>query len=346
MNRTFGNYSDSIALPKLVKLGPNLFGAAFTLMKLIPARHILHKAARSGRLARGGRVVETTSGTFGLALAMEAALHDWKLTLVSDPVIDKQLAARLRGLGAELDIVTEPAPGGGYQQPRLDRVDQLLREDPDAFCPQQYSNPDNPRSYFTVAESIVDRFGQLDTLIGPVGSGGSMCGTAKYLRQVYPSLQAVAVDTHHSVIFGQPDGPRDLRGLGNSLVPANVDHTTFDDVHWLSQAHAAHATRGLHRAHAAFMGPTSGAAYAVASWYAQQHPERLHLVMLPDEGYRYQATVYDDAWFRANAAGSPPARPRLVEDPLHGTSGWSYMHWGRRPLHGEPLALATGGTHG
>ncbi|WP_100444529.1 pyridoxal-phosphate dependent enzyme [Glycomyces xiaoerkulensis] len=338
MNRGLGNYSDAIALPKLIKLGPNLIGAAFSLMKLVPARYILHKATETGQLEAGGKIVETTSGTFGLALAIESALHGWDLTLVSDPVIDAQFASRLAGMGARLDIVTEPAPGGGYQQPRIDRVEELLKEYPEAFCPQQYTNPDNPRSYAVVAEHLVDSLGAVDTLIGPVGSGGSMSGTARFLRQVNSDMLAVGVDTHHSVIFGQPDGPRALRGLGNSLMPANVDHSTFDEVHWISNGHAAHATRGLHRSHAAFMGPTSGAAYFVAAWHARAHPDRLHVVMLPDEGHRYHATVYDDEWFAANAE-APPDEPRTVGSPLEGLRDWCRFEWNRRPSPAELTAV-------
>ncbi|MEO3926456.1 cysteine synthase family protein [Micromonosporaceae bacterium B7E4] len=343
-----GTYSDAIAMPKLVRLGPNLVGAAFTLMKLVPARYILRRAARDGRLHPGGRIVETTSGTFGLALAIEAALHGWRLTLVSDPVIDDRLAARLRDLGAEIEIVTEPAPGGGYQQPRLDRVARLLRDDPEAFCPEQYRNPDNPLSYSAVADLLLERLGRIDVLVGTVGSGGSMCGTARFLREVCPELRAVGVDTHRSVIFGQPDGPRPLRGLGNSLVPANVDHTVFDDVHWLSYGHAVRATRELHRRHAVYMGPTSGAAYAVASWYARHDPGRLHVVLLPDEGHRYQDTVYSDEWLHRNTEPEVPAAPRLVDDPRDGLDGWSYLHWDRRPAAyaAGPVGAAAGGVHG
>ena len=122
----------------------------------------------------------------------------------------------------------------------------------------------------------------------------------------------IGVDTHRSVIFGQTDagGGRALRGLGNSLMPPNVDHTTFDVVHWVGAAEAFRATRQLHREHALFMGPTSGAAYLVADRWARENPDALAAVVLPDEGYRYQDTVYDDAWLQEQgaAAGRAPAR--------------------------------------
>jgi len=136
------------------------------------------------------------------------------------------------------------------------------------------------------------------------------------------------------VIFGQSDAGsgRLLRGLGNSLMPPNVDHTAFDWVHWVGAAEAFRATRELHRAHAMFMGPTSGAAYLVADWYARRNPDALCAVILPDEGYRYQDTVYDDAWLEAQGAKLDvlPREPVEWERPHDGTDPWAYYHWNRR----------------
>lgn len=332
MTLKLGTLTDAVALPRLVWLRPNLVAAAFTLMKIVPARYILRRAAADGRLLPGGRIAETTSGTFGLALAMEAAVQGWQLTLVTDPVVDPRLAARLRDLGARVDIVRDASATGGYQQARLDRLRALLAEYPDTFCPEQYTNPDNPASYRAVAEQLAGELGQVDVLVGPVGSGGSMCGTGGHLRRAFPDLVAVGVDTHDSVLFGQPDGPRELRGLGNSLMPANVDHTVFDQVHWLSAAHAYRETRRLHQSHAMFMGPTSGAAFAVASWHAARNPDLLHVVLLPDEGYRYQDTVYDDTWLRRHGTVADPAEPREVFAPDDGRAGWACLNWRRRTL--------------
>ena len=161
-----------------------------------------------------------------------------------------------------------------------------------------------------------------------------MCGIASYLRLLDPGLTTIGVDTHRSVIFGQSDAGsgRLLRGLGNSLMPANVDHTAFDWVHWVGAAEAFHATRRLHREHALYMGPTSGAAYLVADWWARQNPDGLAAVVLPDEGYRYQDTVYDDAWLQAKAAhvDSLPSGPVEWDEPRDGDNPWACFHWNRR----------------
>jgi len=295
------NFVDAIALPRIVWLRPNLIGLAFPLMKLLPARFIVRRALEEGELQPGGLIAETTSGTFGLALAMVARLGGHPLTLVSDPAIDAPLRRRLEDLGAVVHIVEQPGTSGGFQQARLEVLERVLADHPGSFCPRQYTNPHNPGSYAPCAEQLVHAAGAVDCLVGTVGSGGSVCGISSYLRLLFPELTVVGVDTHRSVIFGQSDagGGRTLRGLGNSLMPRNVDHTAFDLVHWVGAAEAFRATRQLHREHALFVGPTSGAAYLVADWWARENPDSLTAVVFPDEGYRYQDTVYDDAWLEA-----------------------------------------------
>jgi cysteine synthase len=328
------NFVDAIALPRLVWLRPNLVGLSFTLMKLLPARFIVRKALEEKELEPGALIAETTSGTFGLALAMVARLQGHPLTLVSDPAIDPPLRRRLEDLGATVHIVQKAGASGGYQQARLALLEQVLAETPGSFCPRQYTNPHNPGSYAPCAEQLAHAAGAVDCLIGTVGSGGSVCGIASYLRLMFPELTVVGIDTHRSVIFGQSDAGsgRLLRGLGNSLMPANVDHTAFDLVHWVGAAEAFHATRRLHRDHALFMGPTSGAAYLVADWWARENPDQLVAVVLPDEGYRYQDTVYDDAWLAEKGAllDALPGAPVEWDRPHDGDDPWSFYRWGRR----------------
>ena len=325
----------ALELPRIVRLGPNLYGAAFSLMKLLPARHILDRARDDGLLEPGTVVIESTSGTFGLALAMECRLRGRPLILVSDPAVDPALRRRMRDLGAAVDIVAEPAADGGYQRARLDRLAELCARHHRHFLPAQYSNPENPGAYAVLADELAATLGWVDVLVGPVGSGGSMCGTVTALRDlVGRDVTAVAVDTPGSVLFGQSDAPRRIRGLGNSLMPANLDHTVIDEVHWVSDREGFAATRALHRRHALYMGPTSGAAWLVAQWKARLEPDARVVVLLPDEGHRYQNTVYDDTWLRRQGLRLRriPSRPVEVDTPEDGRTEWSWLRWNRRPL--------------
>lgn len=323
---------EDLRFPRLIQLEHNLYAAAFSLMKLLPAHFILERAREEGLVSRGSTIIETTSGTFGLALAMVGALRGYRTILVSDPAIDDALQRRLEDLGATVEIVREPATVGGFQQARLDRMAQLQRKFPDHLWPSQYRNPQNPTAYAPLAEYLVERLGQIDCLVGTVGSGGSMCGTSNFLRLIYPELYAVGVDTFGSVIFGQEDSKRLVRGLGNSLVPDNVDHTVFNEVHWVGAPEAFLATRQLHRQHALYMGGTSGAAYTVARWWAAQHPDKITVTLLPDEGYRYQNTIYKDEWLLANDVwlGKLPDAPRKIVDPKEQCAGWAFLDWSRR----------------
>lgn len=321
--------------PRLARLAPNLFAACFPLMKLLPARFMLERAQAAGRLRSGGPVAETTSGTFGLALAMLSAVRGFDLILVSAAsLIDERLRRRLELLGATLHVIDD-RKGSGVQRERLERLNAILKDRPETFWPRQYNNPDNRLAYGRLAEWITRKIGCVDCLVGCVGSGGSLCGTGGFLREIFPALTVIAVDTHRSVLFGHAPGRRLLRGLGNSILPRNLDHQMIDEVHWVGALPAFAAARKLYRENALFMGPTSGAAALVAQWHARNHPGAITVVILPDEGYRYQDTVFNDDWLAALGGWPIPD----VDEPVTlsriepaGEAVWTRMAWGRRSL--------------
>lgn len=323
---------EAMELPDILYMQDNLYAVSFSLMKLLPARFMLDRARDAGLVEPGSLVIETTSGTFGLALAIICAVRGYRLILVSDPAIDTPLQQRLEDLGAQVEIVREAAPNGGYQRARLNRMLEIGRQNPQHFCPGQYYNPHNWGAYAPVAELLAETMGEVDCIVGTVGSGGSVCGTSIFLRKLYPNLHVVGVDTDGSMLFGRPDKKRLLRGLGNSLMPKNLDHAAFDEVHWVTAAEAFAATRYLHRRHALFMGGTSGAAYLVARWWAAQNPHARVAVLLPDQGYRYQSTIYDDRWLLEQRVllDQLPEHPTPVDHPEVDPGCWSYMKWRRR----------------
>ncbi|SDS88642.1 cysteine synthase family protein [Microlunatus soli] len=326
---------DATQLPDLIRLQSGATAACFALMKLLPARHMIDLAVADGDLVPGRtRVMETTSGTFGLGLAMVCALRGLDLTLVTDPVVDVPFRNKLEALGATVDVVSSPAAHGGYQQARLDRLTELAAAEDCSWVPRQYDNGNNPDAYAPVAELLLESLGKIDFLVGCVGSGGSMCGIAGVLRSVLPDLVAIGVDTHGSVLFGMPDRPRLLRGLGNSLLPPNVDHTIFDEVHWVNAAEAFGATRQLFRREALFRGPTSGAAHLVADWVQRRHPNATVAVVMADEGSRYLDTVYNLSWLSEQGClpAALPDSPITVTEPVAALAAgsWSRFDWNRR----------------
>jgi cysteine synthase len=320
-------------LPQLARLSDRLFAACFTVMKLLAARAIVEDGIAAGKIREGTRVVESTSGTFGLALAMLKNYYGYELSLVSDPVVDAHLRTRLGILGATLDIVESPKDGS-YQVARLARVKEILTEQPGAFFANQYFNPVNTEGYARLGDYLTRELGHIDCLIGTVGTGGSMCGTARRLKQYFPNLKVIGIDTPGSVVFGQPNAPRKLRGLGNSLVPGNVDHALFDEIHWVTAAEAARASRELLHDKGLFMGHTSGAAWLVSRWYAEEHPKENVAVIFPDEGYRYLDTVYHDGWTKELHGWEEklPEEPETAYHPQQSITRWSRISWNRRTL--------------
>ncbi|MEV7374772.1 cysteine synthase family protein [Streptomyces sp. NPDC090301] len=332
VGRLHDSVVDATELPRIIQVTDNLYAAAFSLMKLLPARYIIDRAEAAGLLRPGSRVIETSSGTFALGLAMVCRLRGYDLTIVGDSAIDRDLRNRLEMLGATVEIVEYAGQSGGIQGARLARVEELRALHPDSFVPGQYDNPDNPGAYAVVADLIGETVGSVDCLVGPVGSGGSTGGLAAALRPADPALHLVGVDTHGSIIFGSPDGPRTLRGLGSSIHPGNVRHSAYDEVHWVTAPEAFHATHELFRNHGLFMGPTSGASFQVAAWWAARNPDSKVVMVLPDEGYRYQSTVYHAEWLREQGIEPAPAPggPVTVDHPLDAPSSWTRLVWARR----------------
>ena len=198
----------------------------------------------------------------------------------------------------------------------------------------QYDNPGNPGAYSFFAAQLVENLGHVDCLVATVGSGGSACGTSGYLRELFPGMQTIGIDTFGSVLFGQPDQTRKLRGLGNSVLPRNLDHKTFDEVHWVTAAEAYKATRVLHQQTTLFCGGTSGAAWLVARQWARKNPKAQVVCIFPDDGYRYVDSIYSDEYLWKENLWLPelPEAPRQVTHPLDAGPSWSCMNWGRRSV--------------
>lgn len=280
----------------------NLFG-----MKDRVARHTILEAKRIGQLADGDPIIESTSGTLGLGVAMVGAALGHPVHVVTDPRIDWITLAKLRALGAIVHVV-DSMSGRGWQGARLDRLAELKRELPGAFWPEQYANPDNPAAYRSLAGELLSDLGTVDVLVGSVGTGGSLCGSARALRERLPGLRVVGVDSVGSVLFGQPDRPGRLQGgLGNSLLPKNLDRRLVDEVHWLNDHEAFTATAELARHHQIFGGNTSGSVYRVLRALAERSAPGTRIVgILPDRGDRYAHTVYDaDYWTEHGVADQP-----------------------------------------
>ncbi|MFI6697439.1 pyridoxal-phosphate dependent enzyme [Streptomyces sp. NPDC050509] len=298
-------------------------------MKDRVARQMILEARRSGALAEGAPIVESSSGTMALGIALVGTYLGHAVHIVTDPRIDPITLTKLEALGCVVHVV-EAMTGQGWQGARLERLAELMSGMPGAYWPQQYSNPQNPAAYRTLADELIGDLGTVDVVVGSVGSGGSLCGTSTALLERLPDLKVVGVDCVGSMLFGQPDVPaRKQSGLGNSLYPDNIDYRLLDEVHWLSDDEAFDATRRLAREQKIFAGNTSGSVYRILTHLAAEASPGTRLVgILPDRGDRYVDSVY-----RHRPAGPIAARP--VEVPYGTTvTRWSFasIPRGNRPV--------------
>lgn len=310
-------------------------------MKDRVAREIVERAEARGDLRPGGTIVESSSGTMAEGLARVGALKGYRVIIVTDPRMDGLTRAKLEALGATLDVVDTYHATGGWQQSRLERLREVLAANPGAVWTRQYDSPGNAGAYeksmaWELLAALDTRIG---ALIAPVGSGGSLCGTARTLRGEIPDLRVIAVDAVGSALFHQPDRRRLQSGHGNSIIPGNLDYTVIDEVHWVTDSEAFHACRELARREGIFAGGSSGAAYVAASWVAEQlGDDRDVVVIFPDRGDRYFESIYSDGWLGEHGLADPPpaAAPETIRYGRDVAERWSRAelpHDGSVPYH-------------
>ncbi|MEK4518463.1 cysteine synthase family protein [Paenibacillus sp. FSL H8-0122] len=348
----YKNFIETIGNTPLVKLRNQQKneGTIYAKMELMNpfgmkdrvAKQMILSAKKSGLLKEGMPIIESSSGTMACGLALVGLQLHHKVHIVTDPRIDEITLAKLESLGCEVHIVTK-MDQNGWQGERLKKLKELLDVYPDAFWTRQYENLDNPKAYAELAIELMNDLDKIDVLVGSVGSGGSLSGTAQILKQVNPKVRVVAVDSIGSVIFGQPDRPRRLQGgLGNSLVAPNVNFSIIDEVHWLNDQEAFRATLQLAKEEQIFAGNSSGSVYAVAKWIAGRVSESTNIVgIFPDRGDRYAKSIYCNSFYEQNhltLANHLSDHPQKVElDTV--VENWSYTNLMGRNPHAEKNIL-------
>jgi len=332
--KIFENYSESIKNPSLIRLRPNLFVLSFHVMKLLPALHMLNRAIGENKLEEGGVVAETSSGSFAFGIALACTELNIPFVIVTDCRIDLLLKRQLLSQNGKVLIVKTPKDAGTVQLERLKKLEEVLNENPKSYWPCQYDNPENGRSYEKLGASIAESLGKDLTLVGPVGSGGSTSGLIKGIRTYDREAELVGVDTFNSVLFGMENGPRALGGLGNGILPKNLVHENYDEVHWVSAGEAFRSTHLLHNKYGIFAGPTTGAALKVALFKSEATPSKNVLFVSPDTGHRYFETVYNKRWIKKHSflVEEEQKVPHLVEHPREASGSWSHLKWNKRSL--------------
>ena len=266
-------------------------------------------AEQEGTIQPGRTVlVEPTSGNTGIALAMVAAARGYRLILTMPDTMSTERRSMLRAYGAELQL-TDGAQG---MAGAIALANELVEEIPEAYLLQQFDNPANPAVHErTTAEEIWhDCDGQLDALVAGVGTGGTITGCARLLKQRNPQLQVVAVEPAGSaVLSGRPPGAHRIQGIGAGFVPAVLERDLIDEVMTVSDEEAMDVGRRLARQEGLLCGVSSGAAVAAALRLGQraEWQGRRVLVMLASYGERYLSTP-----MFSGVASSPAAQDPML----------------------------------
>ncbi|NVO83705.1 pyridoxal-phosphate dependent enzyme [Hymenobacter sp. P5252] len=271
---------------------------------------MIDDAEKAGLLKPGGTIIEGTSGNTGMGLALTAIARGYKCIFTMSDKQSKEKQDILKAVGAEVIVcptnVSADDPRSYYSIAR-----KLNAEIPNSFYPNQYDNPSNAQAHYetTGPEIWAQTEGKITHLAAGVGTGGTICGTGKYLKEQNPAIVSVGLDTYGSVfkkyketgIFDEDEiYSYKTEGIGEDILPKNVDFDLIDLFIKVTDKDAALMTRQLAKEEGLFVGWSCGSAVHGALEYAREHlkEEDTMVIILPDHGTRYLGKIYNDEWMR------------------------------------------------
>lgn len=297
------------------------------------ALHILEKAERAGLLKPGGTIVENTSGNTGMGVALVAAVKGYRCIFTMPDKMSSEKVNRLKALGAQVIVTPTNVPA---DDPRsyYETAKRIARETPGAFYLNQYHNPDNIEAHYvsTGPEIWEQTGGQIDYFVAGLGTGGTMSGAGKFLKEKSKSIKNVGVDPIGSVYYeyfksGKLPQPHvyKVEGIGEDMLCKAMDFSVLDDVRQVDDKQCFVAARRLAREEGIFAGGSSGAAVHCAVELAKQVGKgKVIVTVLPDSGNSYISKFYSDEWMRDN--GFLDDRPQgSVRDILRSRKGQVFV---------------------
>lgn len=255
------------------------------------ALFMIEDAERAGRLSAGAVIVEPTSGNTGIGIAAVAAAKGYRVIIVMPDSMSVERRRMIAAYGAEI-VLTDGARG---MAGAIEKAEELIRALPRAITLGQFDNPANPEAHYrtTAPELWRDADGDIDVFVAGVGTGGTISGVGKYLKEQKPSIRIIAVEPSASPVLGAgKSGAHGIQGIGAGFVPSALDVAIYDEVVGVSDAEALSAAREFAAREGVFVGISSGAALAAAISVARrpENARKTIAVIAPDGGDRYLST--------------------------------------------------------
>jgi cystathionine beta-synthase len=307
------NFLDAMGTTPLVRLHAVTQGLAPTVLAKLEMLNpggsvkdrigirMIEAAEREGLLRPGGTIVEPTSGNTGHGLAIAAAIKGYRCIFVMPDKMSQEKIALLRAYGAEV-VITPTSVAKESPESYYSVADRLADEIPGAFQPNQYWNPENPATHHeTTGPEIWEQTeGRIDVFVCGVGTGGTISGAGRYLKERNPAVRIVGADTEGSVYTGDDPRPYLVEGIGEDFFPGTFDPSVVDDWVRVPDREAFLTARAVTRREGILIGGSGGAAVHAALEVARgiDDPDRLIVVLLPDSGRQYLSKLYSDTWMR------------------------------------------------